>query len=156
MNFRRALETLVRHQVAFVVVGGVAVVAHGAGLMTKDLDILYALGDDNVARLKLALDELDAVAYGDARRLRLGIEHLNNRGHHLTETSVGRIDALGSLGKNADILYENVIDEAVAMEAFGVQFLCISLRQLIEVKRELARPRDLLAVMELETLAGLK
>lgn len=38
MNFRRALETLARHEVAFVVVGGVAVVAHGASLMTKDLD----------------------------------------------------------------------------------------------------------------------
>ena len=50
---------------------GVAVVAHGASLMTKDFDILYALGKENVARLKLALDELDAVAYGDSRRLKL-------------------------------------------------------------------------------------
>jgi hypothetical protein len=63
--------------------------------MTKDLDILNALGEGNVARVKLAPDELDAVAYGDARRLRLGIDHLNNRDHHLIETNVGRIDALG-------------------------------------------------------------
>ena len=43
MNFRLALETLTRHQIDFVVVGGVAVVAHGAALMTSDLDIIYAL-----------------------------------------------------------------------------------------------------------------
>lgn len=155
MNFRLALEVLQRHGVEHVVVGGVAVVVHGASLMTNDLDILYRLGPENVARLLAAFEELDAVAWGDPRRLRFTAAHLDNRGHHLTETKAGRIDALGSLGREADVLYEDVIADAIEAEAFGVRFACISLPRLIAVKRELARPRDLVAVQELEAIAKL-
>ena len=79
MNFRLALEVLQRHGVEHVVVGGVAVVVHGASLMTKDLDILYRLGPENVARLLAAFDELEAVAWRDPRRLRFTAAHLVNR-----------------------------------------------------------------------------
>ncbi|MBX3251766.1 MAG: hypothetical protein KF901_31600 [Myxococcales bacterium] len=156
MNFALALETLRRHGVEFVVVGGVAVVAHGASLMTRDLDILYRLGRDNATRLVAAFDELEAVAWGDPRRLRFGIDHLDNPGHHLAETRAGRLDALGSLGLEGEVRYETVVGDAVEMEAFGVRFLCISLDRLIEVKRALGRPRDLLAVQELEALKKLR
>lgn len=156
MNFRLALEVLARHQVEFVVVGGVAVVAHGGSLMTRDLDILYRLERANVERLVAAFGELDAVAYGDPRKLQFRFEHLYNTGHHLAETRAGRIDALGSIGKKADILFDTVIDQSVMMQAFGVAFQCLSLDRLIQVKRELARPRDLLAVQELEALKKLK
>lgn len=155
MNLRLALETLSRHGVEFVVVGGVAVVAHGAGLMTRDLDILYRLEDANVHRLVAALEELDGVAYGDPRRLRFGFDHLNNKGHHLVETRAGRIDALGSIGVRGEVLYETIVNDAVTMESFGVRFHCISLDRLIALKRELGRPRDLLAVQELEALKKL-
>src|SRR5688572_28444819 len=105
-----------RYEVEFVVVGGVAVVAHGAALMTRDLDILYRLEEANVHRLVAALEELDGVAYGDPRRLRLRFDHLNNTGHHLTDTKAGRIDALGSVGKQGDVLYETIFDDSVTME----------------------------------------
>ncbi|MCA9615977.1 MAG: hypothetical protein KC586_24645 [Myxococcales bacterium] len=156
MNFAVALSTLARHGVEHVVVGGVAVVVHGSSLMTRDLDILYRLGPENVDRLVAAFDELDAVAWGDPRRLRFTAAHLDNRGHHLTETRAGRIDALGSLGRNADILYEDVALDAIEVEAFETRFKCISLPRLIAVKRELGRPRDLLAVQELEAIAKLQ
>lgn len=155
MNIALALEVLSRHRVDFVVVGGVAVVAHGASLMTRDLDILYSLEKENVERLVAAFEELDAVAYGDPRRVRFRFDHLHNRGHHLAETRAGRVDALGSLGQQGDILYEQLIDDAVTMEAFGVSFRCIALDRLIAIKKELGRPRDLLAVLELEALKKL-
>lgn len=156
MNFRLVLEVLARHEVEFVVVGGVAVIAHGGSLMTRDLDILYRLEKANVERLVAAFDELGAVAYGDPRKLRFRFEHLYNNGHHLTETRAGRLDARGSIGKNSDILFDAVVDQSITMEAFGVTFRCLSLDWLIQVKRELGRPRDLLAVQELEALKKLK
>jgi hypothetical protein len=134
----------------------VAVVAHGAALMTRDLDILYRLEETNVHRLVAALEELDGVAYGDPRRLRFRFDHLNNRGHHLTDTKAGRIDALGSVGKHGDVLYETIVVDSVTMEAFGVRFRCISLDRLIALKTELGRPRDLLAVQELQALKKLR
>jgi len=46
--------------------------------------------------------------------------------HHLADTKAGRIDALGSLGREADVLYEDVIADAIEAEALGVRFACIS------------------------------
>lgn len=156
MNFELALQTLAKHGVEFVLVGGAAVVAHGSTLMTQDLDILYHVEPENVRRLLSAFEELDAYVYADPRRLRFGFDHLNNRGHHLTETRAGRIDALGSIGKNSDIYYEHLLDDALDIDVFGVRIKCISLARLIEVKKELDRPRDRVAVLELEALLELQ
>lgn len=156
MNFALALQTLAKHEVEFVLVGGGAVVAHGSSLMTQDLDILYRVEPENVRRLLAAFEELDAYVYGDPRRLRFGFDHLNNHGHHLTETRAGRIDALGSIGKKGDIRYEDLARDAITLAVFGVSVLCISLDRLIEVKKELDRPRDRAAVVELEAIRRLQ
>jgi hypothetical protein len=156
MNFKMALTVLANHEVEFVLVGGAAVVAHGSTLMTQDLDIVYRVEPANVNRLLLAFTELDAYVFNDPRRLRLGFDHLYNHGHHLTETLAGRIDALGSIGKNGDILFEDLVSDAIQLDVFGVRILCISIDQLIRVKRELGRPRDMAAVLELEAIKRLR
>ena len=127
MDFRLALSALDQHNVKYVLVGGVAVVAHGSTLMTQDLNILYQVEPINVQRLLDALSELDAYVYNDPRRLRFGFDHLNNRGHHLTETKAGRIDALGAMGLNSDIFYEHVIDDAIGLNVFGIEVKSLSL-----------------------------
>jgi hypothetical protein len=124
--------------------------------MTQDLDIVYRVEPANVRRLLLAFEELDAYVFNDPRRLRLGFDHLHNHGHHLTETLAGRIDALGSIGKNGNILFEELAADAVELNVFGVRILCISIDQLIRVKKELGRPRDMAAVLELEAIKGLR
>jgi hypothetical protein len=156
VNFQLALQVLARHGVEYVLVGGVAVVAHGSSLMTQDLDILYRVEDANVLRLLNAFTELDARVYNDPRGLRFGFEHLNNHGHHLTETRAGRIDALGSIGVQGNIRYEDAAVDALTLNVFGVVVKCISLDRLIAVKTELNRPRDRVAVMELEAIKQLK
>ena len=78
MNFQVLLETLVRRDVAFALVGGAAAVVHGSTLMTQALDIVYQLEPENIRRLLLVLEDLDGVAHGDPRRLRFGFDHLNN------------------------------------------------------------------------------
>ena len=156
MNFKVALTVLAKHGVEYVLVGGAAVVAHGSTLMTQDLDILYRVEADNVRRLLAAFEELDAYVFNDARRLRFGFDHLNNHGHHLSETKAGRIDALGSIGVKGDIHYEHLLSDAIELNVFGIRLLCISLDRLIHVKRELGRPRDQAAVLELEALKKIR
>jgi hypothetical protein len=156
VNFQLALQVLAAHAVEYILVGGVAVVAHGSSLMTQDLDILYRVEANNVQRLLNALLELDAYVYNDPRRLRFGFEHLNNHGHHLNDTKAGRIDALGSIGLNGEVRYEDVAVDALSLDVFGVEVKCISLERLIAVKQALGRPRDHLAVMELQAIQKLK
>ncbi len=54
------LKTLDRHRVTFVVVGSLARIIQGADEMTDGLDIVPAMREENLRRLDLALDELDA------------------------------------------------------------------------------------------------
>src|SRR5918912_1070022 len=49
------LRLLTQHQVEFVIVGGVAISAHGSSYLTFDLDVCYARTRDNLKRLAAAL-----------------------------------------------------------------------------------------------------
>lgn len=57
----KILATLAAHGVDFVVIGGLAAVAHGSRRMTRDIDIVVMHDAENLARLEAALGELDAV-----------------------------------------------------------------------------------------------
>lgn len=61
-----------------------------------------------------------------------------------------------AIGLNSDLYYEHVIEDAIELDVFGLKVQCMSLDRLIAVKKELNRPRDRLAVMELEALKRLK
>lgn len=56
----RLLKVLERHDVAFVLIGGLAAVAHGSPLPTTDVDVTPRRDVENLDRLAAALRELDA------------------------------------------------------------------------------------------------
>lgn len=53
-------EALERHRVGYVVVGGFARVVHGSGELTRGLDIVPSLREDNLRHLANALEEIGA------------------------------------------------------------------------------------------------
>lgn len=54
------LEVLLRHQVRFVVIGGIAAISHGYPLPTEDVDVTPSRDRENLERLARALRELGA------------------------------------------------------------------------------------------------
>jgi hypothetical protein len=54
------LAALQRHHVNFVVIGAFARVIHGTAELTEGMDITPSMREDNVARLKNGLDDLEA------------------------------------------------------------------------------------------------
>jgi len=147
-DLERLLGVLVVHDVRFLVVGGVAAALQGAPVLTQDVDILYLIEDENLVRLERALDELNAMARGDPRNLRFGISHLKTKGHKLATTDAGPLDILGSI--NETLTYEDLIASADELEVAGHRILVLSLERLVELKRELGRPKDraMLPVLE--------
>ena len=65
-----ALKALDRRVVAYVVVGGLGRVIHGSDELTDGLDIVPSLRAENLARLELALEDLNA-SRSDGKRLAL-------------------------------------------------------------------------------------
>lgn len=60
LDAERIFEVLDSHKVEYVVVGGIAVQAHGHVRMTNDIDLMPSPTPENLERLAAALIDLDA------------------------------------------------------------------------------------------------
>ncbi len=65
-------------------------------------------------------------------------------------TDIGSLDLLGEVRGVG--FYEDVVDGSITYELFGYLFPVIELNKLILAKRTAGRPKDLMAVAELEAL----
>jgi predicted nucleotidyltransferase len=144
----RMLTVLCEEGVEFIVVGGLAAVLQGAPVLTKDVDILYRIASENLDRLEKALARLNAIARDDPRRLALHRSHLETKGQKLATTDAGPLDILGSI--NSGVTYEDLIETSDAIEVVGRVVQVVSLERLIELKRELKRPKDIAMLPVLE------
>ena len=153
---RPLLERLVAGDVDFVVIGGIAAVIHGSAMITRDLDVAYATDQANLERLGAVLVALGARLRGvteeipfvpDGRTLR--------RTRVLTlVTPDGQLDVLaepdGSPG------YELLRERALAADVGGIIVRIASIGDLIAMKKAAGRPKDLVAVEELEAIQRLQ
>jgi predicted nucleotidyltransferase len=150
-SFQRLIETLNRHGVEFIVVGGVAAVLHGAPVTTFDLDALFRVGENNARRLLAALEELNARYRGHTPPLRPTLKDVLAGGHLLLATDAGPLDMLGFIGDRER--FEDFAGSIVRIDAEGLQVPILGLADLIRVKRALSRDKDLPALRLLEALA---
>ncbi len=91
-DFDALLATLAQHDVAFILVGGAAAIAHGSARLTQDLDIVYERSPANLDRLVAALAEHKPYLRGDA----LSLPQPGSA--HSREASCGPSQGSGSVG----------------------------------------------------------
>ena len=146
------LRLLGEYKVEIVIVGGVAAALHGSLLLTNDLDVCYKRDSGNLERLALALKSVNA-------RLRNAPEGIPfilddetlKRGLNFTfTTDIGDLDLLGEVRGVG--IYEDVAAGAMTLDLFDHQFKVIDIGKLIDAKRAAGRPKDLIAIPELEAL----
>lgn len=97
-NPTNILKTLARHQVRFVLIGGLAGRTHGSNTITGDVDICCSREGDNLQRLAEALNELGARlpnAPADVPLI-LDAESLEAGDHFSFSTAEGDLDILGT------------------------------------------------------------
>lgn len=146
------LRRLVDAEVEFIVVGGAAAVLHGAPITTEDVDIVHRRTVENVARLKGALDELDAHVREFAnRRLPLEESALLGEGHVLLSTRLGPLDCLGTLVDGRG--FEELVSQSESIEDEGVKLQVVDLPTLIDLKTKTGRAKDRLMLPVLVALA---
>lgn len=145
-SFREILELLNRHEVEYIVVGGVAAVIQGAPVTTFDLDALVRISDENATRLAAALADLDASYREHSSTLRPSKNDILAGGHLLLMTKAGPLDVLGFIGERER--YEDLIDVAPEVNMTVGKFRVLALEELIRQKQTMNRPKDR-AVIEL-------
>ncbi len=147
------LVALRRHGVRFMLVGGLAGMAHGSSYPTFDVDIAYDREADNLQRLAEALREIGARLRGapDEMPFLLDAESLKMGLNFTFDTRFGPFDILGELRGVGS--YDRVAAAADVATIEGVEVDVISLDHLIAMKSAAGRDKDKLMVTEYLALA---
>lgn len=147
------LRALARHGVDFVVVGGIAGLAHGSSFPTFDLDVAYARDSANLERLAAALRDLKVTLRGAPSDLPFQIDArtLENGANFTFDTEHGSFDVLGDVAGISN--YDDLRAAAVIEAIDEVPVRIASIDHLIAMKRAANRPKDKLMVEEYIVLA---
>jgi hypothetical protein len=139
------LIRLAEARVEAIVVGMTSAVIQGVPTTTWDLDIVHRRTSENVERLLRVLEDLDAVARADPRRIRPAASHLLGPAHVLLETRFGDFGCLGTIDGNRS--YDDLATTTVAIQLEGGHELrVLDLKELLAIKKRAGRAKDLAAV----------
>jgi hypothetical protein len=144
LNLSELIAVLARHDVDYVVIGGVATQVHGHRRTTMDLDLTPDPDPENLRRLGAALTELEArpvdgmeegeISVADPERLAIAaiVPPLHTRHgqiHVLKEPKGARA-------------FDEMRERALVVDLNGNDVAIVSLDDLIRMKRAAGRPRD--------------
>lgn len=145
------LKHLEEHGVEHIIIGGLAVGAHGHVRPSKDLDIVPNPARENLARLVTALVDSNAVdaEAGDFDQAELPmsamrVEDLSQGGNFRLTTDLGDLDIFQWVsGIEADDLYAALGQSALVGNVQGVSVRICGLEHLRAMKTAAGRPQDL-------------
>ena len=164
LDVERILATLTQHGVEFLLVGGVAAIAHGARRLTVDLDCVPVRTYENLDRLAAALRDLDArlrvqgLTDAEAALLpvRIDRETLGRMEISTWRTDAGDFDILADLptSDGRRLRYDALNRRSNAQPLHGITVRVAALDDIIASKEWADRPKDREALAELRRLAS--
>lgn len=162
LDIARIVAVLDHHEVAYVLVGGVAAGLYGAVRLTEDFDCVASRTRENLRRLGAAMSELRARlrveglsdAEAAALPIRLEPEVFASMELSTWRTDAGDLDVLAGLPAIDGRLrpYDALVQQATNIRVAGVVVHVAGLDDIINSKRWANRPKDLDAIPELEAL----
>ena len=143
-------------QVTYLVVGGLAVIFHGIGRTTGDVDLSVRLTTENLERLAKALKRLGfmprvpapVIGLADPKTRRLWTKQKGMKVYSF-------IEPYGMPPRNIDIMveplknFEAVYRRRTMVTLRGVPVPLIPVKELVQMKRKAGRPQDLQDVQDL-------
>ena len=150
------LEGLIKADVNFILVGGLAAVVQGAPVTTMDVHIVHSRSSENIVKLLAFLKSIGAFhRRPDDKVIEPTERDISGKGHALFSTRLGPLYVLAVIeeGKTYDDLLEHTVD----VKFRGHTIKVLDLKMIIELKRASKDPKDKqrLPVLE-ETLRQLQ
>ena len=115
--------------VSYVLIGGWAVIIHGFPRLTNDIDFLVDSSEENISKIKLALNRIFNDNSVDEIRLADAIDYSVIR--YISPDGV-TIDLMAKIGEVAD--YKSVSDHIVVFEILGNEIPVLDAETLIKLK----------------------
>lgn len=154
-DFRTVLAELTESGVRFVLIGGLAMVAHGSAHITGDLDIGYARDRANIEAVVRALSPLNPRLRGFPPELPFvwDVSSARAAANQTLLTDAADVDILGEIpGIDS---FEGLWSRSVETELFGIKVRIAGLDDLIAMKQAAGRLKDQTHIMELLALKKL-
>lgn len=158
----RIFEVLDRHQVNYILVGGVAGILHGASRPTKDFDMVVPNERENHTRLAAAMNELGAryrtegLSDAQARELTppLHPSHFSASEISTWMTDAGPLDVLRDIPARTGehLRYDDLLPRSVNSRSGPIQIRVVGLDDLIRSKEWANRPKDHESLDELRAI----
>ncbi len=157
-NVFRALDDA---KVKYIIVGGVAMNLLGCPRFTNDIDVLLALDHRNLEAMKVAMDTI-----GYERRIPLALDELGDEKKALefiheknllaytffnTKEPLYSVDII----VGASLKFAEYADRQVSTHVWGMELPVVSIDDLIGLKQESNREKDVLDVASLLAYKGL-
>jgi hypothetical protein len=147
------LASLERHGVDFVIIGGIAGLAHGSSYPSYDLDVAYSRSDANLERVAAALRELEVTLTNAPSDLPFQVDAATLRaGANFTfGTRFGRFDILGHIEGVKS--FDELRTASVPAVLEGHDVRVASIDHMIAMKRASNRTKDRLMLEDYIVIA---
>lgn len=135
------LEGLIKADVNFILVGGLAAVVQGAPVTTMDVDIVHNRSSENIIKLLAFLKSIGAFHRRlDDKVIEPTERDISGEGHALFSTRLGPLDVLAVIEEEKT--YDDLIEHTVDVKFRGRTIKVLDLKMIIELKRTSRDPKD--------------
>ena len=150
-NLSELTRRLIEAQVEFVLIGGFAAVAHGATLVTRDVDICCGFSEDNLRRIQKALADVHPVHRSRPDLpLDLTTEQCTRLKNLYLKTDLGAVDCLSEVLGIGD--FHAVLSQSVEVELPFGNCRILDIDGLIRAKEAMDRDHDRITVRQLREI----
>ena len=150
------LRQLADHQVAYVLIGGLAMIAQGSAYVTEDVDICYSRTPENIVAVAAALAPVHPCLRGAPPGLPfcLDVPTIYAGLNFTLTTDLGDVDLLGEVTGIGT--YEQVVARSEERIIVGLKVRVLSLDGLLASKKAAGRAKDRNHILELEELKKMR
>jgi len=151
LQLHQLLSRLLKAEVEFVLVGGLAAATHGSSLNTRDVDVCVRLTETNLMRIQSAVADLHPVhrTRPDIPLALTPAQCARTKNLYL-KTDLGIVDCLGEVLAVGD--YEAALSHSIVLNLPIGACRILDLDTLIKAKEAMGRPHDLITVQHLKAV----
>ena len=158
MFYLDLFATLHRHQVEYVLIGGLAVALHGIERNTMDIDVCLVISPDNLRRMIEAAKELNLSPVLPVPLETLSQIDTLRQWHQQRNLQAFALHTPDLAGVTLDLLLfppvapADMCQRAVRLDVSGIPIQLASVDDLIALKQSVGRPIDLADIEHLKRL----
>ncbi|MEK7673130.1 MAG: hypothetical protein AAB373_04560 [Patescibacteria group bacterium] len=159
--YKEIFGALTNADVEYLIVGGVAVNLYGYKRFTGDVDIMLSLEEKNLRKMEALMKSLgyiqrlpvELLDMNDVKKVKNWLKTKGMTAYTFISDKGMRLDIDILVGKSLD--FKKFYKKCTKIEVWDMIVPVVSIDDLIEMKREAGRDKDLLDLKELLELKGL-